>query len=98
MPLALENVNRALYFFKGRDITIGEESISVDHTFALQADKEVTIENGPQESHFLFLQGRPIGEPVVQHGPFVMKYSRGDQPNHARLSEDAIWRMALAYQ
>ena len=28
--------------------------------------------NGNQPSEVLILQGRPIGEPVVQHGPFVM--------------------------
>jgi quercetin 2,3-dioxygenase len=30
------------------------------------------VQNGPDESEFLFLQGRPIGEPVAQYGPFVM--------------------------
>ena len=30
------------------------------------------LENGPTESEILLLQGRPIAEPVVQHGPFVM--------------------------
>ena len=33
---------------------------------------EIPLENGPDESEILLLQGRPIGEPVVQHGPFVM--------------------------
>ena len=28
--------------------------------------------NGAAETEFLVLQGRPIGEPVAQHGPFVM--------------------------
>ena len=28
--------------------------------------------NGAEVGQFLLLQGRPIAEPVVQHGPFVM--------------------------
>ena len=32
------------------------------------------IINGSEEAEFLLLQGRPIDEPVVQHGPFVMNY------------------------
>ncbi len=38
----------------------------------LLADQDLVLENGEDEAHFLLLQGRPIGEPVVQFGPFVM--------------------------
>lgn len=38
----------------------------------LEADAAVELVNGPEASELLLLQGRPIGEPVAQHGPFVM--------------------------
>jgi hypothetical protein len=38
----------------------------------LRADATATLENGASEGEILMLQGRPIGEPVVQSGPFVM--------------------------
>lgn len=38
----------------------------------LDAGKSVTLCNGKTAGEALVLQGRPIGEPVVQHGPFVM--------------------------
>ena len=39
---------------------------------ASRADARVALEAGADERELLLLQGRPIGEPVAQHGPFVM--------------------------
>ena len=36
------------------------------------AGEAITMKNGNKESYFLILEGKPINEPVVQHGPFVM--------------------------
>ncbi len=72
LPLASEGTNSSLYFYKGKDVTIDGKNVLVDHSISLHADKETTIENGEEESYFLLLQGRPIGEPVAQYGPFVM--------------------------
>jgi quercetin 2,3-dioxygenase len=38
----------------------------------VRGDADVTIVADAQPAELLMLQGRPIGEPVAQHGPFVM--------------------------
>jgi len=39
----------------------------------LRASQSVELTNAGQEvTEVLLLQGKPIGEPVAQHGPFVM--------------------------
>jgi hypothetical protein len=45
----------------------------VHAAITLRADAPVELVNsGGEEAEFLLLQGKPIGEPVVQYGPFVM--------------------------
>ena len=39
---------------------------------AIRSDTDVRLEAGEGECELLLLLGRPIGEPVVAHGPFVM--------------------------
>ena len=35
-------------------------------------DIDLEMVNGNTEARILVLQGKPIGEPVIQYGPFVM--------------------------
>ena len=72
LPKASEGINRRLYFYKGASLKVAHKDIPTYHAARLQADCEVIIENGEEDSFLLLLQGRPIAEPIVQHGPFVM--------------------------
>jgi redox-sensitive bicupin YhaK (pirin superfamily) len=72
LPVASAQANRSLYFYEGEEITIADQKISKPLAIELHADKEVLFQNGNRESKLLLLQGRPINEPVVQYGPFVM--------------------------
>jgi redox-sensitive bicupin YhaK (pirin superfamily) len=63
---------RTLYFFDGPWLTVGGEKVSEHCALVVQSDAETTLEAGNGEVAILMLQGRPIGEPVVAHGPFVM--------------------------
>lgn len=72
LPAAKAGVNRTLYFFKGNGLRIDGEGIPSKHAVGLRSDARVSFEGGPEECEMLILQGRPIGEPVAQRGPFVM--------------------------
>ena len=64
---------RNLYFFKGARIRVAGKGIETHGAIELRGDAVVELVNqGDTDAEFLLLQGRPIGEPVVQHGPFVM--------------------------
>jgi redox-sensitive bicupin YhaK (pirin superfamily) len=71
IPLLDEDVTRSLYFYEGDSITIEETIIKENHFVELGSEMEVQIKNGSKEGYFLFLQGRPINEPLIQYGPFV---------------------------
>lgn len=72
IPTAMAGLNRSLYFYNGEKIEVEGYQIPKEHAIDLISDKEVTISNGNGKGYFLFLQGRPINEPVAQQGPFVM--------------------------
>ncbi len=72
IPPASEHVNRSLYFYAGSAIQIGDRDFQSHQAIELYASRDVPLKNGNSESHLLLLQGKPIAEPVTQHGPFVM--------------------------
>jgi quercetin 2,3-dioxygenase len=72
LPKASKGINRTIYFYEGEDITIAETKIEKYHSIELLADVDVTITAGAKPVKILLLQGRPIAEPVIQYGPFVM--------------------------
>lgn len=72
LPASVKGINRALYFFDGNALTVGGTAVGPKVAITLRADEEVALVNGPQPAELLLLQGRPMGEPVFQYGPFVM--------------------------
>jgi redox-sensitive bicupin YhaK (pirin superfamily) len=63
---------RVLYFFAGPSLKIDDRLLTTHSAAVVKSDVELTIEAGPDACEVLMLQGVPIGEPVAQHGPFVM--------------------------
>jgi hypothetical protein len=71
-PAAHEDTIRTLYFFAGSSLKIGAHEQTSNAALVVDASEPVTLEAGPDLVEILMLQARPIGEPVAQHGPFVM--------------------------
>ncbi len=72
LPASTSEVRRKLYFFEGEDLSIDGQEIPPYHGAEVRPDRDLALRNGAQASRLLLLQGRPIAEPVVQYGPFVM--------------------------
>lgn len=69
---ASEQINRSLFFYRGSVVNINAQEIDSGQAIQLKANQELVLKNGTSDGYFLFLQGKPIDEPVVQYGPFVM--------------------------
>ncbi len=72
IPEASPEINRSLYFYRGSGLNIAGIRLIPYNSVDLLADQPVIIENGKENAFLLMLQGQPINEPVIQHGPFVM--------------------------
>lgn len=58
--------------FKGSRVTVAGRAFDAHAAIAVSASEDLEILAGDDEVELLVLQGAPIGEPVVQYGPFVM--------------------------
>jgi hypothetical protein len=72
MPPASGKVRRTIYFFRGDKLTIEGNTLEANTSAEVRCNTPLLIVNGTKESELLILQAKPIAEPVVQHGPFVM--------------------------
>jgi hypothetical protein len=72
LPATVAGLNRTLYAFQPGSFTIDGQTVRQGTGVRLRSDADVVIENGGAFNELLMLQGRPIAEPVVQYGPFVM--------------------------
>jgi redox-sensitive bicupin YhaK (pirin superfamily) len=75
LPAADPRSLRTLYFFGGSSLRIAGQTLEGHAAISLRSELPVALEAGDQPAELLLLQGRPIGEPVAQHGPFVMNTS-----------------------
>ncbi|MHA7834151.1 MAG: pirin family protein [Algiphilus sp.] len=60
-----------VYLYEGRAHVEGA-ALELDCAHVLGEGDAVRIEAGPEGGRFLLVAGKPLGEPVVQYGPFVM--------------------------
>ena len=72
LPAAGAGINRMLYCYEGDALTLSGYVLKAYHGAELDASADVVIQNGTKAAKILILQGKPINEPVIQYGPFVM--------------------------
>lgn len=69
--------NRALYFFEGEELEVAGERIGRSTGLFVQSQVDLWLSSPRGTAEVLLLQAKPIGETIVQQGPFVMN-SRED--------------------
>lgn len=72
LPRTQTAASRTLYFFSGSELSLNGEAIDPKSGLHLDSSRDLEAKAPTGEIEFLILQGRPIGEPTVQYGPFVM--------------------------
>jgi len=71
----IDRTNTFLYLFEGSGELEGKSVSSYDLAHIQSASGTAEFTAGSEVARFLLVSGKPIGEPVVQYGPFVMNTS-----------------------
>jgi redox-sensitive bicupin YhaK (pirin superfamily) len=72
LPAVDAALNRMLYFHEGQALQLDEQRLPPLHAARIDG-QPLSLQNpGHTPVQLLLLQGRPLREPVAQHGPFVM--------------------------
>ncbi len=72
LPATAKDATRSIFFYQGQNIHIDGQDIPANSLIECAPDEDILIQNGDVPAYFLILEGVPIGEEVVQYGPFVM--------------------------
>jgi len=72
LPTSKNKTARTLYYFAGEELSLNGQMIPSETGFILDSAHDIELSASSDEIEFLILQARPIGEPTVQYGPFVM--------------------------
>lgn len=60
-----------IYVYEG-DLTVGDTALPT-HSFSVMGKGDsLQVKAGHDGARFIVVAGKPLGEPIVQHGPFVM--------------------------
>lgn len=72
IPAVSGGIKRELYFYEGNQLEVSGINIPPYHKFSLDPTRTGKLKAGDEPVRLLLLQAKPIEEPVVQYGPFVM--------------------------
>lgn len=92
IPRAAPGSRRSIFLFEGGALNVDSQRVSQGQGATLGAIP-VEVKNGTDPVRFLWLQGKPIEEPVAKYGPFVM--NQAEEINQAieeyRLTQFGGW-------
>ncbi|MFP5322163.1 MAG: pirin family protein [Acidimicrobiia bacterium] len=71
-PARFDDTVRVLYVFDGDGVALGGRDHDVPTGIVVDSAQECDLRALGEGVDVLVMQGRPIGEPVAQYGPFVM--------------------------
>jgi redox-sensitive bicupin YhaK (pirin superfamily) len=92
IPPAAPGSQRNIFLFEGGDLRVDAQTLSKGFGASL-GPGAIPLKNGSNTTRFLWLQGKPIDQPVAKYGPFVM--NRPEEINKAmeeyRLTQFGGW-------
>ena len=72
LPHVESGVFRTLYIYNGSGISINNQIIDSGYMVEINTNENISITSLDNKTQILLLQAKPINEPVVKYGPFVM--------------------------
>jgi redox-sensitive bicupin YhaK (pirin superfamily) len=72
LPTTQAPASRMVYFFEGEGLLLNGKKVEGSKGLSVDSRSQTELAAGSSAIEVLILQAKPIGEPVVQQGPFVM--------------------------